>query len=316
LRYSVVATGAADSYSNSGNAVTISGLTTTVEDNLFLNSLNPAAEPNLLLVQNEAAGGVAAINRNTFTHTGATSNVDTIRLAGRFTTATVGHNTITRGGDAVQILGSNSVGTYATLTVTNNTIVDAGRDGVVVGGTTAATYVNIQAGSIDHNAITGGGTAGTSFAAIRIPSGNTIAVTPIFKINDNDLSNQATGNLGLVSAVSVDAKDNWWGTYKGPTHSGNSGGDGSSISGNVVYGDYEPWIGKLPNLPVVEGTAVIEPVTPEWLFEAIVADAGDNQEEVKTTPMSRASSLWSRRFLPRMTRWSLDWRWTTVPMLV
>ncbi|MEY4181070.1 MAG: hypothetical protein RLY70_4645, partial [Planctomycetota bacterium] len=172
LRNSVVVTGAADSYTNSGNAVTSTSVSTTIEDNLFLNSLNPAAEPNLLLVQNEVAGGVAAINRNTFTHTGTTSNVDSIRLAGQFTTAMVGYNTITRGGDAVQILGSNSVGTYATLTVTNNTIVDAGRDGVVVGGTTAATYVNIQAGSIDHNAITGGGTAGTNFAAIRIPSGN------------------------------------------------------------------------------------------------------------------------------------------------
>ncbi|MFM7073471.1 MAG: hypothetical protein ACKO38_16910, partial [Planctomycetota bacterium] len=102
LRNSVVVTGLADTYANSGNAVTLSGATVTVEDNRFTNSVNPTAQPNLLEVSNTTSGITSVlVNRNTFTHSGTTDKVSTIALVGQYGTVTVTNNTITGGGNAL-----------------------------------------------------------------------------------------------------------------------------------------------------------------------------------------------------------------------
>ena len=44
-----------------------------------------------------------------------------------------------------------------------------------------------------------------------------------------------------------DARNNYWGSSTGPTHSGNPGGKGTIVSDRVVY---QPWLGS-PVLPPI-----------------------------------------------------------------
>ena len=55
----------------------------------------------------------------------------------------------------------------------------------------------------------------------------------------------------MYSTVTVNAKDNWWGTLQGPTSAANPGGSGASVGANV---DFSPWIGLF-----TDSTSVGEP---------------------------------------------------------
>lgn len=63
--------------------------------------------------------------------------------------------------------------------------------------------------------------------------------------NYNDISGNTTyGINNTISAVTVDAEDNWWGDATGPYHpTTNSGGLGDQVSD---YVDYDPWGGNSP----------------------------------------------------------------------
>jgi len=81
------------------------------------------------------------------------------------------------------------------------------------------------------------------------------AVFPVAtRINNNNFADNAQG-LVWEGAALLNAEYNWWGDESGPRHSGNPGGSGDPISGNV---DYSPWLlyyGPDVTLPVVKITA-------------------------------------------------------------
>src|SRR5690606_38657915 len=61
--------------------------------------------------------------------------------------------------------------------------------------------------------------------------------TPNLTCNDvHDNTNY--GIYNNVATIIVVAENHWWGSSSGPTHSGNPGGMGQSVSDGV---DYEPW---------------------------------------------------------------------------
>ena len=57
-------------------------------------------------------------------------------------------------------------------------------------------------------------------------------------INYNNFEVNGQGLVWEGSAI-LNAENNWWGDASGPQHSGNPGGLGDPISGNV---DYSPWL--------------------------------------------------------------------------
>ena len=60
-----------------------------------------------------------------------------------------------------------------------------------------------------------------------------------------NIINHATWGLNNTGAISVQAKNNWWGDASGPYHVANLDGSGSAISGDVQF---DPWLsGSLTN---------------------------------------------------------------------
>ncbi|MDG3006403.1 MBG domain-containing protein [Paludisphaera mucosa] len=58
---------------------------------------------------------------------------------------------------------------------------------------------------------------------------------------ENDLSgNSLTGVRGGATGSLLDASDNWWGSFRGPTTTANPGGDGAGVGPGVRF---SPWIG-------------------------------------------------------------------------
>jgi hypothetical protein len=276
LTNSIIEAGSAANYPNSGNTATLEGAVSTVTNNLFLNALNPGQQPNLLSVRNTTSGiTTATITGNTFTQTGTTDNVSSIALVGQYGTVTIQDNTITGGGDGIFHYGLPSGGTIDTLTVQGNTITNVGKNGLFLAGWDQGYYSIVNGGSVTGNAITGSGQSGSDFANIYIRPGNTVHTS--FTVSNNDLSRVAGSNKSVESGVILNAENNWWGSASGPSHLSNPNGTGAAVSGNV---DFDPWIGKTEN---DSGTATIPPNTPQWLFEAIVADAAANEETVSTT---------------------------------
>jgi parallel beta-helix repeat protein len=61
-------------------------------------------------------------------------------------------------------------------------------------------------------------------------------------INYSDIyQNTRWGINNVNQAFNINAENNWWGTSNGPTHSGNLGGTGQSVSNQV---DYSPFLGS------------------------------------------------------------------------
>lgn len=68
--------------------------------------------------------------------------------------------------------------------------------------------------------------------------GDSIAYPTSTSINYNNFEDNGQG-LVWEGPELLNAKNNWWGDASGPQHSGNPGGLGDPISGNV---DYSPWL--------------------------------------------------------------------------
>jgi hypothetical protein len=124
----------------------------------------------------------------------------------------------------------------------------AGNENGILDLNPAGVYPN----TISSNTITGNNTYGINSKGNANITGNTIAdnggggsggirTSPGDVINFNLIyGNHAWGVYNDSSTV-VDATYNWWGSNSGPTHAGNPGGTGDTVTDNV---DYDPWTGQ------------------------------------------------------------------------
>jgi len=163
--------------------------------------------------------------------------------------------------------GTPDSGKYTNIEISNNTInnVQAYERGIALdnfaGGN--GSEGEISNAVIKGNIINGVSTNQTSFG-IRLSGLVSNTIIQENQITNCDMSfwgrtgyygsstGYPTGTLikynnfedngrGLVweGATILNATDNWWGNASGPCHSGNPGGTGDPISGNV---DYTPWL--------------------------------------------------------------------------
>jgi hypothetical protein len=87
--------------------------------------------------------------------------------------------------------------------------------------------------------------------------GSSTAYPVATRINYNDFEDNGQG-LVWDGAALLNAEYNWWGNASGPRHSGNPGGTGDNINGNV---DYSPWLlyyGPETTLPLVNITSPVK----------------------------------------------------------
>jgi LPXTG-site transpeptidase (sortase) family protein len=71
-------------------------------------------------------------------------------------------------------------------------------------------------------------------------------------VSQNCIYNNATGLTWQDPAVSLDARNNYWGSALGPTHPSNATGDGDVITGDV---NFVPWLNSCQLLPTPTPTA-------------------------------------------------------------
>jgi RHS repeat-associated protein len=97
---------------------------------------------------------------------------------------------------------------------------------------TSGTAATIENNSIDNNT---GNAVITDGSAPLVLRRNSIT-------NNRTSDGTARGIRATSCCVTVDARDNWWGSTTGPEIEGQSGtGGGGQVSSNVLY---DPWIGK------------------------------------------------------------------------
>jgi cysteine-rich repeat protein len=129
------------------------------------------------------------------------------------------------------------VGGGGSATISNNTISNnlgvASSDGSISAGILATTYFGSgTSATVTNNTISNC----TEGIAVGYDSSDTTSLVA----NYNNISGNTDYGVDNVSnAVVVNAKYNWWGDASGPTHLGNPGGTGDSVSDNV---DYDPWL--------------------------------------------------------------------------
>ncbi|MCF8242029.1 MAG: T9SS type A sorting domain-containing protein [Melioribacteraceae bacterium] len=99
---------------------------------------------------------------------------------------------------------------------------------------------------------------GTTDYAIEVDGDyNNISIEYSHFLVDNGIDNANSGTY------TVDAKNNYWGHYSGPTHSGNAGGTGAVVTD---YVDYDPfWAAQISPVPSVSGVSI----TPTFTWGAL-----------------------------------------------
>lgn len=65
-------------------------------------------------------------------------------------------------------------------------------------------------------------------------------------INENSITGNTEYGVYNLTTTDVDATENWWGSNRGPTYSGNDCGNGDAISDHVLY---DCWYNDDPGLP-------------------------------------------------------------------
>lgn len=132
---------------------------------------------------------------------------------------------------------------FNNLTVTGNGVGSTNGAGLTVKarGTGSDTGYSSRPATLSGVTINGGTFTGNE-VGIRFgePGKNNTKPTNINVSIASITGNTQFGLSNLVSGVTVDAKNNWWGNASGPTHAGNPGGTGDKVSDNV---NYTPWLG-------------------------------------------------------------------------
>ncbi|MHB0878376.1 MAG: cohesin domain-containing protein [Anaerolineae bacterium] len=94
-------------------------------------------------------------------------------------------------------------------------------------------------------------------------------IGPAVTLRDNSFSGNAFGLRNYTTAA-VQATSNWWGSVRGPTHSGNSGGDGDDVSDHVTY---VPWSNQDLSAKYIGGTlAVVAPGATFYAGQTVNVD--------------------------------------------
>jgi parallel beta-helix repeat protein len=117
--------------------------------------------------------------------------------------------------------------------------------------------------------------------------------------------NATAGVTNANSSATVDARNSWWGSATGPTHSGNPGGSGSVVSDYVLY---SPWLTQQPgtsSVTISSTQAVPASLNPDGDFTTIsatiseqsdwtiiIADSGMNQVRHLSGTGVAVSSRW------------------------
>jgi Synergist-CTERM protein sorting domain-containing protein len=91
--------------------------------------------------------------------------------------------------------------------------------------------------TVRHNTLEG------NHYGIRIDSFGALANDPQTEIlfTENNIEGNWYGLQNAGNGVVINAENNWWGDASGPTHDGNPGGSGDTVSDSV---DYDPWLGS------------------------------------------------------------------------
>ncbi len=107
--------------------------------------------------------------------------------------------------------------------------------------------------------------------------GSSIAYPTSTTIYHNNFENNGKGLVWEGTAL-LNAENNWWGDATGPKHSGNPGGLGDPISGNV---DYSPWL-SYPYPDIVKPEVKI--ISPEQGFIYINLFGGTYNFKIQVRP--------------------------------
>ncbi len=181
---------------------------------------------------------------------------------GRWSGATIGGTTTGAGNvisgntdygvyiDAPCLVEGNEIGTNAagTAAVANGYGIDVGASAATIGGTTSGAGNTIADNTEAGIEVTSGATATITGDAITgnasgILVGSGAGDTCVVTAQDDDLSGNTTAgitNNQTNPAYAVTATYDWWGSLLGPTTTANPGGNGTSVSSNVIF---SPWIG-------------------------------------------------------------------------
>ncbi|HOX37546.1 MAG TPA: right-handed parallel beta-helix repeat-containing protein, partial [Candidatus Brocadiia bacterium] len=113
--------------------------------------------------------------------------------------------------------------------VTGNTVTGSATAGIALVGGAMQAAVQVRDNVLTANAI------GVNVDTAFMPGPGLIGV----HVNENSISGNTAG-LVNTQTILLDGSRNWWGSWSGPTHSGNPMGSGDTVSN---YVDYSPWWG-------------------------------------------------------------------------
>ncbi len=114
-------------------------------------------------------------------------------------------------------------------------------------------YVTVRYGGYLAQLVSLAGAASISHSTFAWAQGNGVSVSPagnpssgIAISGANSFYSNSGYGLYNSRAVTIDARNNWWGSDSGPRHPSNPYGTGDRVSDNVLF---DPWIGKSAYVP-------------------------------------------------------------------
>ncbi|MDA3897973.1 MAG: SGNH/GDSL hydrolase family protein, partial [Desulfobacteraceae bacterium] len=194
-----------------------------------VNASNVLVQGNTVNTNNNAGYGINVLNYST-------ALVEQI---------TIKENSVT-GSSGIGIAGYDNTKEVTDVFIYDNIIHDNRYAGI-----------NVQTVSLGNATITGNQILDNN-QGIRV-SGTSAVLTGDVSANNNTITGNDFGVVGIDGGPYVDATNNWWGAANGPGGSGP--GDGDSVWYNVYY---DPWLTSDPSTAGTDTIGVYDPATRKF----------------------------------------------------